>query len=69
MHDVFLSYSRKDTIVMRKVRDALRIANITVWTDENLEVGTPAWQMAIQEAVDSAKVMVVLLSPDAKKSQ
>jgi hypothetical protein len=68
-HDVFLSYSRKDKDTMQRLRDGLRQAGIIVWTDENLKVGTPAWEAAIQEAIENANCLIVLLSPDSKKSK
>ena len=61
--DVFLSYSRKDLAAMRVVRDSLREAGLSVWTDEGLEPGTPNWKNAISEAVGQARAFVVLLSP------
>ncbi len=69
MGQVFLSYSRKDADVMRRVRDALYATKLDVWTDSNLEPGTPAWQSAIGEAIEESQVMVALLSPDAKVSK
>lgn len=67
-HHVFLSYSRKDSPVMEQVRQALRDAGLSVWTDEGIEPGTPLWKDSIEEAIENAACMVVLLSPDAKKS-
>jgi hypothetical protein len=69
LHDVFLSYSRKDTEMMHRVRNGLIAEGITVWTDEGIEPGTDLWQKAIQDAIENAGAMVVLLSPDAKASQ
>lgn len=68
-HDVFLSYSRKDKATMQRLRDGLRSAGITVWTDENLQVGTPAWEKAIQEAIEDTVFLIALLSPEAKESK
>jgi hypothetical protein len=38
-HHVFLSYSHRDMGIMRRVRDDLRAAGLTVWNDENLIPG------------------------------
>lgn len=65
---VFLSYSRRDTDVMRKTRDVLRAAQIPVWTDESIAVGTPLWTEALEKAIENAGCVLVLLSPDAKQS-
>jgi hypothetical protein len=68
-HDVFLSYSRADTAIMVKVRDTLRSAGITVWTDENIEVGTPIWSKSIDDAMRDARSIVVLCSKTAHDSK
>jgi hypothetical protein len=67
-HHVFLSYSRKDTDLMTQIRDDLRAAGLTVWTDEGIEVGTPLWKDAIEKAIEDASCLVVILSPDSKQS-
>ncbi len=68
-HHVFLSYSHKDMAIMRRVRDDLRAAELTVWNDENLTPGTPSWKNAIEKAIENTGCLVVLLSPDAKESE
>ena len=67
--DVFLSYSRKDSVAMRQVQEVLRAAGLAVWTDEGLESGTQSWRSAIEEAIEQASALVVLLSPNAKASR
>jgi hypothetical protein len=68
-HHVFLSYSREDTDFMRRLQADLRAEGIEVWTDEtDLELGTPAWEAAIADAIERAGCLVVILSPDAKQS-
>ncbi len=66
--DIFLSYSRKDREIMLRIRNDLRMNEITVWTDENLTPGTPLWRQAIENAIENAGCVVVILSPDAKQS-
>lgn len=68
LHDVFLSYSRNDIAIMRRVRDALTNAGLKVWTDEGIEPGTDSWQKAIESAIENTTVLIVLLSPSAKDS-
>lgn len=65
---VFLSYSRKDSEIMRRLRDDLRAGGLTVWTDENLQPGTPSWKDSIEGAIEQAGALAVILSPDAKQS-
>lgn len=69
MKHVFLSYSRKNLDVMQKVRDQMRTSGLRVWTDEALEPGTTSWMAAIENALESAACLVVILSPDAKSSR
>jgi hypothetical protein len=66
---IFLSYSRKDSEQMRQVLRLLEGAGLSAWTDEGLEPGTPHWQWAIENAIQSTQCTVVLLSPDAKQSR
>jgi hypothetical protein len=68
-HHVFMSYSRKDAAMMRRVTEDLRAKRFKIWTDEQLEPGTDSWKSAIQTAIENSHVVVVLLSPDAKKSE
>ncbi len=67
--DVFLSYSRKDRDLMRVVRKTLETHKILVWSDENLEPGSPSWHNDIQNAIENARSVVAILSPDAKDSE
>lgn len=69
MKHIFLSYSRKDTPIMQRIRDDLRSTGFTVWTDENLKPGTRSWRNSIESAIESAGAFVVIMSPDAKKSE
>lgn len=67
-YEVFLSYSRNDVDMMIRVRDDLRSSGFKVWTDEDLEPGSPSWQKSIETAIEIVKALVVLLSPHAKQS-
>jgi len=69
MQYVFISYSHRDSDIMQVVRDRLRGAGFNVWTDENLQPGTPSWMRAIESALRNSCAVVALLSPDALKSQ
>lgn len=66
--DVFISYSRDDASMMHKVRQWLTKSNITVWTDDRLEPGTPSWKKAVQSAIENSTCFVILLTPSAKES-
>lgn len=68
LHDVFMSYSHKDHEIMRRIQNDMKRSRLTVWTDEQLEVGTPDWQTAIEHALQATGCVVAILSPDAKLS-
>jgi len=67
---VFMSYSRRDDAVMRRIVAFLREQGIKVWVDnEKLIPGTPVWEKEIEKAVQGASAVVVVLSPDSKDSE
>lgn len=68
MSYVFLSYSHKDEAMMREIKAELTDEGITVWSDDELEWGTPSWERDVLDAIRGAAAMVVLLSPNANDS-
>ena len=66
---IFLSYSRVNTEVMHQIKGDLEAHGWSVWIDKGLRVGSENWKQAIDEAIRQAKCLVVILSPDAKKSK
>jgi serine/threonine-protein kinase len=69
LRHIFLSYSRADSELMGRVRDELSGGGFKVWTDGNLTPGTPSWKDGIEQAIEGASCMVVILSPEAKQSE
>jgi len=65
MHDLFVSYSHKDTFWLKKLEQALKpvLRNATIWSADNIEVGKK-WAAEINEAIAGARVAVLLVSPD-----
>jgi len=67
---IFMSYSRKDEEVMRRVVAFLRKKELKVWVDnENLIPGTPVWEEEIENAIKRAYAVVAILSPDSESSE
>jgi tRNA U34 5-carboxymethylaminomethyl modifying GTPase MnmE/TrmE len=55
---------------MRRIVSFLREQGIKVWLDnEKLIPGTPIWEEELEKAIKSASAIIVLLSPDSKKSE
>lgn len=68
-HDIFLSYSRRDSEIMERIRNDFTVAGFSVWTDKEIELGTPSWQDIIQEKIEQSGCVVVLMSPNSKDSE
>ncbi len=69
MHQVFLSYSHRDTALVERVYADLLSKGLTVWFDKDLIPGMDDWNAKIQRAIEAATCLVVLLSPNAKPSK
>ncbi len=67
MH-IFISYAKADTynLAVQLREDLRKIPDVTVWMDETLEPGE-SWAAQIQEEIDAADYLIVLLSPDVNR--
>ncbi len=69
MTDLFVSYSRDDTVTMQVIRDNLRKLGFNLWIDiEHLKPGTPKWERAIEKSIRSVDGLILLMSPTSKES-
>jgi len=66
--EVFMSYSRRDSTIMHKIRGHLAKSKISVWTDDKVVPGTPSWKKAVQSAIENSTFFMILLTPSAKES-
>jgi hypothetical protein len=67
---VFISYAQADTVTMRTIVSRCRSRKYNCWVDEcGLVPGTPSWQKRIEQAIEEATCVVVLLSPASKGSE
>ena len=67
---IFISYSRRDDVIMQRIVAFLREQGFNVWVDnEQLTPGTPIWEAELEKAIKRADAVVVLSSPDSKKSE
>ncbi|MBT3313353.1 MAG: toll/interleukin-1 receptor domain-containing protein [Anaerolineae bacterium] len=66
---IFVSYSRRDDAVMRRIVTFLRGKGFGVWVDnEELIPGTPIWEVEIEKAIRNSGAIVALLSPNSNSS-
>jgi len=66
---LFISYSRLDTELMRKVMSEMRSEGFKTWSDEKIEPGAPDWVEAIRNAIKDCGALVVILTPRSYTSQ
>lgn len=67
MRKVFISYSHKDSRYAHMLADHLKWNGIDIWIDDRIDYGA-VWPRAIQESLDMSPVLIVIMSPDAYKS-
>ena len=68
-HNIFLSYSREDGNLMKKLKGDLEQIGFEVWTDANIQPGSPSWKVTIEQAIRDAHCIVVIFSPSAAQSK
>jgi formylglycine-generating enzyme required for sulfatase activity len=65
---VFISYTREDQPYTRKLADSLRNRGFGVWMDDRIDFGDRWWQTIVQ-AIRASAAFVVVMTPDAEKSE
>jgi len=68
MASLFISYSRKDTLIARKLSDALKNRDMDIWIDWEGIPFTVDWWREITRGIEQADNFLFLLSPDSVKS-
>ena len=67
---VFISYARADRKFVERLRADLHPEGIVVWIDsEGIAPGTPDWEEAIRKALHEVYAVLLIASPDARKSR
>lgn len=70
MTALFISYSRADANRAERLAEDLGRAGHSVWLDrEALVPGTDRWKQSVEEAIEAAEVVIVVLTPNAKASR
>lgn len=68
MPRIFISYSRTDEPFARRLAESLSEMGADIWIDvEDIPAGYK-WSRAIQEGLDSARLLIVIISPDSMSS-
>ena len=69
MADVFISYSRRDSELMRSLHDRITADGRDVWVDWEDIPHTADWLEEIRGAIEAADTFVFILSPDSLASE
>jgi TIR domain len=69
MGHVFMSYAHADIGVVDRLADALKQPDLAVWLDRDEISGGAAWRAYIVQAIKTAEVFLIALSPDSVKSR
>jgi WD40 repeat protein len=67
--DAFVSYAREDTAFVRTLCDALTRAGKEVWVDWEDIPPSADWRAKVHAGIEAASAVVVVLSPDALRSE
>jgi hypothetical protein len=68
MSNVFLSYSHEDRDFAELLKRQLEDDQHVVWTDATIQAGNQ-WRVEIDTAIRKASAVVVIMTPDAKRSE
>ena len=63
--EVFVSYSRDDAPRVLAVTDQLRAAGVSVWIDQSGIDAAAQWSEQIVDALESAKVLLLMVTEAA----
>jgi hypothetical protein len=65
---VFISYSRRDSVFIERLTEALRTIGVRSWTDiENIDPGTN-WQIGIEKGLKNASMLIYVSSKNSVSS-
>jgi dipeptidyl aminopeptidase/acylaminoacyl peptidase len=67
--DLFISYAREDAAFVRKLDAALRAGGKDVWVDWEDIRPSADWRAKVRSGIESARVFVVVLSPELVVSE
>jgi TIR domain len=68
MADIFLSYTEKDRVAVRRLADSLLSVGWTVWWDRRIPAGL-TWRSVLERELQNMRCMVVLWSSNSVASE
>lgn len=68
MHDIFLSYSRRDLAIAKNLAESLNANGFSVWWDREIPAGK-SFDEVIENAIDNSRCVIILWSEASIKSQ
>ena len=69
MSQIFFSYSRRDSEFVDKLIADLEARGVSIWIDRGEILAGESWRYSIVEAIRKCQVFIIVLSPDAVKSE
>ena len=69
MPSLFISYSRKDIEIARKLTEAFKEKELDIWVDWEGIAPTVDWWQEIEKGIEEADIFLFLISPDSAKSK
>lgn len=68
-YDVFISYSRRDSVDALALAERLQAENLSVWIDQHGITGAEHWSSEIVESISNCATFLLLLSPNSIDSE
>lgn len=65
---VFMSYAYVDSAAAQEIEDRMRAAGCEVWRDTESLQGGDSWRSGVEHAIETADLVVVLISDASKAS-
>ena len=69
LHDVFVSYSRRDAAFVDRLVEALDTAGKRVWVDRTRIPPTAVWMQELMSGIDASDVFLFVITPHAVASE
>lgn len=67
-YDVFISYSRKDQDIAKRLHTDLNAAGLRPWIDDVIQLGE-SWEKSISDAINASDAILVIASKNTFESE